>query len=110
MDYVYENTDDYNPNRKRRILFVFDDIIVDIISNKKLQTVVKEFFIRCRELNISFVFITQSYFSVLKDVRLNSTRYLIMKINNRRKLQDIAIDHSADKDFMNKMYKRTIFF
>ena len=110
MDYVYENIDDYNPNRKRRILIVFDDIIADIISNKKLQTVLKEFFIRCRELNISFVFITQSYFSVPKDVRLNSTHCLIMKINSRRKLQDIAIDHSADKDFMNQMYKRTIFF
>ena len=72
--------------------------------------IIKELFTRYKKLNISLLFITQSYFSVLKDVRLNSTRYLIMKINNRRKLQDIAIDHSADKDFMNKMYKRTIFF
>ena len=56
-------------------------------------------FIRCRELNISVVFITQSYFTVPKDVRLNSTHYLIMKINNRKKLQNIAINHSADIDF-----------
>ena len=56
-------------------------------------------FIRCRELNISVVFITQSYFTVPKDVRLNSTHYLIMKINNRKKLKNIAINHSADIDF-----------
>ena len=62
---------------------VFDDIIADIITNKKCQVIIKEFFIRCRKLNISSVFISQSYFSVLKDVRLNSTHYLIMKINNR---------------------------
>ena len=68
---------------------------------------VKELLIRCRKLNISLVFITQSYFSVPKDVRLNSTHYLIMKINNKRELQNIAINHSADidyKDFM-KIYK-----
>ena len=64
-------------------------------------------FIRCRKLNISLVFITQSYFSVPKDVRLNSTHYLIMKINNKRELQNIAINHSVDidyKDFM-KIYR-----
>ena len=64
-------------------------------------------FIRCRKINISLVFITQSYFSVPKDVRLNSTHYLIMKINNKRELQNIAINHSADtdyKDFM-KIYR-----
>ena len=68
MDDVYENTDDYNPNRPRKILIVFDDMIADIKSNKKFQTIIKELFIRCRELNISLVFIIQSYFSVLKDV------------------------------------------
>ena len=78
-------------------------MIADIMTNKKFQAVVKELFIRCRKLNISLVFITQSYFSVPKVVRLNSTHYLIMKINNRRELQNIAITHSADisyKDFM----------
>ena len=84
MDDVYENIDDYNPNRKRKILIVFDDMIADIMSNKKFQAIIKELFIRCRKLNISLVFITQSYFSVPKDVRLNSTHYLIMKINNRK--------------------------
>ena len=104
---VYENIDDYNPNRKRKILIVFDDMIAYIMSNKKFKAMIKELFIGCRKLNISFVFITQSYFSVPKDVTLNSTHYLIMKINNRKELQNIAINHSADidyKDFM-KIYR-----
>ena len=96
MDDVYQNIDDYNPSRKRKILIVFDDMIADIMTNKKFQAIIKELFIRCRKLNISLVFITQSYFSLPKDVRLNSTHYLIMKINNRRELQNIAINHSAD--------------
>ena len=64
-------------------------------------------FIRCRKLNISLVFITQSYFSVPKDVRLNSTHYSIMKINNKRELQNIAINHSADIDYQDfiKIYR-----
>ena len=68
---------------KRKILIVFDDIIADIMSNKKFQTVMKELFIRCRKLNISLAFITQLNFSVPKDVRLNSIHYLIMKINKK---------------------------
>ena len=60
-------------------------------------------FIRCRKLNISLVFITQSYFSVPKDVTLNSTHYLIMKINNKKELQNTAINHSADIDYQNFM-------
>ena len=78
-------------------------MIADIMANKKFQAIIKELFIRSRKLNISLVFITQSYFSVPKDVRLNSTHYLIMKINNKRELQNIAINHSADiddQDFM----------
>ena len=107
MDDVDENIDDYNPNRQRKVLIVFDDMIADIMTNKKFQAIIKELFIRCRGLNISLAFITQSYFSVPKDVRLNSTHYLIMKINNKRELQNIAINHSADidyKDFM-KIYR-----
>ena len=84
MDDVYEDIDDYNPSRKRKNLIVFDDMIADIMSNKKFQAIIKELFIRCRKLNISLVFITQSYFSVPKDVRLNSTHYLIMKISGKR--------------------------
>ena len=104
MDDVYENINDYNPIKKRKKLIVFDDMIADIMKNKKFEAIIKELFIRCRKLNVSLVFITQSYFSVPKDVRLNSTHYLIMKINNRREWQSIAINHSADidyKDFMN---------
>ena len=107
MNDVYENIDNYNPNRKRKILIVFDDMISDIMTNKKFQSIIKELFTRCRKPNMSLVFITQYYFSVTKDVRLNSTHFLIMKINNRRELQNIAFNHSADidcKDFM-KIYR-----
>ena len=108
MDDVYNNINVYNPNRKRKILIVFDDMIADIITNKKFQHIIKELFIRCRKLNISLVFITQSYFSAPKEVRLNSTHYLIIKIHNKRELQQIAINHSGDtdyKDFM-KIYRK----
>ena len=80
----------------KKILIVLDDMIADIMTNKKFQAVIKELFIRCRKLNVSLVFIFQSYFSVPKVVRLNSRHYLIMKINNRRELQNITVNHSAD--------------
>ena len=108
---VYKNIDNYNPTRKRKILIVFDDIL----SNKKLQAVINELFIRYGKLNFH-LFLFQSYFSIQKDIRLNSTRYLIMKINNKRELQNNAINDSPDVDYKNfveilqKMYKRTIFF
>ena len=78
--------------------------------DKKFQAKIKELFIRCRKLTISLVFITQSYFSIPKDVRLNSTNYLIMKINNKRQLQNIAINHSADIDYRDfiKIYRECI--
>ena len=77
------------------------------MTNKKFQAAIKELFIRCRKLNISLVFISQSYFSVPKDVRLNSTHYLIMKINNKRELQNIANNYSADIDYKDfvKIYR-----
>ena len=83
MDDVYENINDYNPIRKRKKLIVFDDMIADIMTNKRFQAIIKELFIRCRKLNISLVFITQSYFPVPKDVRLNSTHHFIIKILTR---------------------------
>ena len=98
---VYENIHDYNSSRIRKILIVFDDMITNIMTNIRFQAIIKELFIRCRKLNISLVFITQSYFSVPKDVRLNSTHYLIMKINNRKELQNIAINHSVDIDYQD---------
>ena len=75
--------------------------------SKKFQVIIKELFIRCRKLNVLLVFITQSYFSVPKDIRLNSTHYLIMKINNRIELKNIASDHSADIDYQDfkKIYR-----
>ena len=85
-------------------MIVFDDMIADIIHNRKLNSIVTELFIRRRKLNISLVFITQSYFKVPKDVRLNITHVFIMKIANKRELQQIAINHSSDistKDFDN---------
>ena len=108
MDGVYEKIDHYNPNRKRKVLIVFDDMIADIMTNKNFQSIINELFIRCRKINISLVFITQSYFSVPKDVRLNSTHYLIMKINKKRESQNIAINHSADIDFKDfiKIYRK----
>ena len=82
MQDVYKNIEDYNPIKKRKILIVFDDMIADIINNNKLNPIVTELFIRGRKLNISIVFIAQSYFKVPKDVRLNSTHFIIMKIPN----------------------------
>ena len=108
MHDVYKNIDDYNPDKENKILIVFDDMIADMINNKKLNSIVTELFIRGRKLNISLVFITQSYFKVPKDVRLNSTHFFIMKIPNKRELQQIALNHSSDlksKDFIN-IYKK----
>ena len=107
MDDVYNNIVDHNPKRKRKILILFDDMIADIMTNKRFQVIIKELFIRCRKLSISLVFITQSYFSFPKEVRLNSRHYLIMKIHNKRELQQIVINHSTDidyKDFL-KIYR-----
>ena len=108
MQDVYKNIEDYNPVKKRKVLIVFEEMVTDMINNKKLDSIVTELFIRGRKLNISFVFITQSYFKVPKDVRLNSTHFFIMKIPNKRELQQIALNHSSDidfKDFM-KIYKK----
>ena len=86
MGDIYENIEKYNPNKKRKILIVFDDMIADMLSNKKLKPIETELFIRGRKLNISLVFITQSYFAVPKNIRLNSTHYFIIKIPNKREL------------------------
>ena len=107
---VYKNIGDYNPDPENKILMVFDDMIADIIHNKKLDSIVTELFIRGRKLNISLVFITQSYFKVPKDVRLNTSHFFIAKIPNKRELQQIAINHSSDintKDFANIYRKCT---
>ena len=108
MEDVYKNIENYNPGRKRKILIVFDDMIADMINNKRLNPVVTELFIRGRKLNISIVFITQSYFKVPKDVRLNSIHFFITRIPNKRELQQIALNDSSDIDFKDflKIYKK----
>ena len=107
MDDIYDNIEDYDKKRKRKVLIVSDGMISHVMSNKKAQQVLKQLFIRCRKLNISLCFLTQSYFSVSKDVELNCTHYIIFKLNNKRQLQNIAINHSADIDYKNfvKIYR-----
>ena len=107
MQDVYGNINDYNPDKENKILIVFDDMIADMTNNKKINSVVTELFIRSRKLNISFVFIIQSYFKVPKDVRLNTTHFF-MKIPNKRELQQIAINHSSNINtkYFIKIYKK----
>ena len=110
MHDIYKNIDDYNPDKENKILIVFDDMIADMIHNKKLNSIVTELFIRGRKLNISLVFITQSYFKIPKDVRLNTSHIFIAKIPNKREIQQIAINHSPyinSKDFVNIYRKYT---
>ena len=97
MQDVYKNMEDYNPGKKRKMLIVFDDMIADIINNKKLNPVVNiklniKYFLKVK-LNISIVFVTQSYFKVPKDVRLNSTHFFIMKIADKKELQQIVLNY-----------------
>ena len=99
MHYVYKNINYYNPDKEKKILIVFDDMITDMIQNKKLNAIVTELFIRGRKLNIYLVFITQSYLNISKDVRLNTTHFL-----SKRELQQIVINHSSHistEDFVN---------
>ena len=83
IDDIYKSIEECNSNKKRKVLIAFDDMIADVLSNKKLKPIVTELFIRGRKLNISLVFITQSYFVVSKNIRLNSMHYFIMKIPNK---------------------------
>ena len=108
---IYKNVNYYNPYKENKILIVFDDMIADMINNKKLNSIVTELFIRGTKLNISLVFITKSYFKVPKNVRLSTTHFFIAKIPNKKELQQIATDHSSDispKDFINVYRKCTV--
>ena len=108
MDDYYKNIEEYNPNKKRKIIILSDDMIADMLINKKLNAIVTELFISGRKLNISLVFITQSYLANQKNIRLNSTHYFVMKIPNKRELQQVAFNHSSYidfHDFMN-LYKK----
>ena len=107
---AYKNIDEYNVDKDRKILIVFDDMVAYMIHNKKLNSVVTELLIRGRKLNIFLVFIIQSYFKVPKYLRLNITHFFISKISNRRELHQIAINHSSvisTKDFEN-IYRKSI--
>ena len=103
MQDVYKNIGDYNPRKNRKVLIVFDDMIADMINNKNLDSIVTELFTRGRKINISIVFISQSYFKVPRGVKLNTTLFVIMKIPNKRKVQQIASDQSSDIDFKDFM-------
>ena len=96
MHDVYKNIDECNTDKERKILIVFDDIIADMINDKKLNSLVTELFIRGRKWNISLAFIMQSYFKIPKDVRLNYTHFFIVKIPNKRELQQIVLNHSSN--------------
>ena len=94
--------------KKTKVLIVFDDIITDMINNKKLNPIVTQLFLRGRKINISIAFIIKSYFKVSKDLRLNSTDFFILKISNKRELQQTALNHSSDIDFKDflQIYKK----
>ena len=107
MQDVDKNIEECKTDKKRKILIASDDAIADMIYNKPPNWKVTELLIRGRKLNISLIFITQSYFKISKDVRLNSTHFFIIKIPNKRELQQIGLKHSPDinsKDFI-KIYK-----
>ena len=107
MDDIYKNIEEYNPNKKKKY-WLYLMIWLLMLSNKKLEPIATEIFSRGRKLNISLVFITQSYFALPKNIRLNSTHNFVTKIPNKRELQQIAFNHSSDidfQDFMN-LYKK----
>ena len=109
MDDVYENSNDYNPIRKRKKLIVFDDMIADILTNKKFQALIKELFIRCIKLNYFTCFYRSILFFGSKRCQIKYNRYFIMKLNNKKELQDIAINLSADIDHqdLKKNYRES---
>ena len=106
VDDALDDINNYNKNRDKKVLIVFDDMIADIEYNKNFKRIIKELFYRARKINISIVFITQSYFRALKDARLKSTHYILMKIGNKKELKRIAEEksgHLDHKDFL-KIY------
>ena len=106
MDDVLDDINNYNKNRDKKVLTVFHNMIADIEYNKNFKKISKELFYRAHKINASIVFITQSYFRALKDARLNSTHYILMKIGNKKELKSTAEEKSGNlgyKDFL-KMY------
>ena len=99
MDDVLDDINNYNKNRDKKVLIVFDDMIAHIEYNKKSKRIIKELFYRARKINVSIVFIMQSSFRALKDARLNSTHYILMKIGNKKELKRIAKEKSGHLDY-----------
>ena len=106
MNDELDDINDYSKNRDKKVLIVFDDIIADIEYNKNFKRIIKELFYRARKINVSIVFITQSYFRALKDARLNSTYYILMRIGNKKEIKRIAEEKSSHLDYKDffKMY------
>ena len=106
MDDVLDDINNYNKNRDKKVLIVFDDIIADIEYNKNFKRIIKELFYRARKINVSIVFIMQSYFRALKDARLNSRHYILMKIGNKEELKSLAEEKLGNLDYKDlfKMY------
>ena len=99
MGDVLDDINNYNINRDKKVLIVFDDMIPYIEYNKNFTQIIKELSYRARKINVSIVFITQSYFRALKDARLNSTHYILMKIGNKKELKRIAEEKSGHLDY-----------
>ena len=110
MNDVLNDINNYNKNRDKKVLLVLDDMIADIEYNKNFKRIIKELFYRARKINISNAFITQSYFRALKDARLNSTHYILMKIGNKKELKRIAEEKSSHLDYKDflKIYNYCI--
>ena len=110
MNDVLDDINNYSKNRDKKVLIVFDDMIADIEYNKNFKRIIKELFYRARKINLSIVFITQSYFRALKDARLNSTHYILMKIGNKKELKSIAEEKSGHLDYKDflEMYNYCI--
>ena len=110
MDDIYKNIEEYKRNKKRKILIIFDEVIADMLSNKKFNPIVTELFVKGRKLKISLALVTQSYFVVAKNIRPNSTHYFIMKIPNKQELQQIVFSHSPDIESSQQMYCSILLF
>ena len=98
MNDVLEDINNYSKKRDKKVLIIFNNMIAHIMRSGKFKAIVKELFIRCRKLNISIVFITQSYFRTPKDDRLNSTHYILMKMSNKKELKSIAEENSCTNE------------
>ena len=99
MSRIYKNIEKYNLVKKRKTLMFFDDKIANVLTNKKLNPVVTELYIRARKLTISLAFTSQSYFFVPKNIKLNFMQCFIMKFPRKRELQQTTFNHSSDIDF-----------